>query len=186
VNIRIRRRPNFFFLNPWRRALGILLEKHMNPSQFTILLVEDDPDDVMNIERAFRKAKLANPLRIVNDGDAAVAYLSGQPPYDDREQNPTPTLVLLDLKLPRRSGLEVLEWIRGNQRLKRLPVVVLTSSRERADVNSAYDLHVNSYLVKPVAFDALLELVKSLNLYWIVCNEKPDVPGAAGSPVTKI
>lgn len=148
----------------------------MNLSQFTILLVEDDPDDVMNIERAFRKAKLANPLRIVNDGDAAVAYLSRRPPYDDHEQNPTPTLVLLDLKLPRRSGLEALEWIRGNPKLKRLPVVVLTSSRERSDVNSAYDLNVNSYLVKPVAFEALLELVKSLNLYWMVCNEKPDVP----------
>jgi CheY-like chemotaxis protein len=150
----------------------------MNLSQFTILLVEDDPDDVMNIERAFRKAKLANPLQVVNDGDAAVAYLSGEPPYDNREQYPLPTLILLDLKLPRRSGLEVLEWIRGNLRLKRLPVVVLTSSRERTDVNSAYDLHVNSYLVKPVAFDALLELVKSLNLYWIVCNEKPEMPGA--------
>jgi CheY-like chemotaxis protein len=154
----------------------------MNLSQFTILLVEDDTDDVMNIERAFRKAKLANPLRIVNDGDAAVDYLSGRPPYDDREQNPIPTLVLLDLKLPRRSGLEVLEWIRGNSQLKRLPVVVLTSSRERRDVNSAYDLSVNSYLVKPVAFDALLELVKSLNLYWIVCNEKPDVPNGPACP----
>jgi CheY-like chemotaxis protein len=73
----------------------------------------------MNIERAFRKAELANSLRVVNDGDAAVDYLDGQPPYEDRDQNPTPTLVLLDLKLPRRSGLEVLEWIRGNQRLKR-------------------------------------------------------------------
>jgi CheY-like chemotaxis protein len=147
-------------------------------SHFPILLVEDDPDDVMNIERAFRKAKIANPLRIVNDGDAAVAYLNGDSPYNDREQYPLPTLILLDLKLPRRSGLEVLRWIRENPDVSRLPVVVLTSSRERNDVNTAYDLHVNSYLVKPVAFDALLELVNSLNLYWIICNEKPDLPGA--------
>src|SRR5262245_44696103 len=149
----------------------------MNLSRFTILLVEDDPDDVMNIERAFRKAKIANPLQVVNDGDAAVAYLNGDSPYEDRDRFPLPTLILLDLKLPRRSGFEVLHWIRENPLVSRLPVVVLTSSRERLDVNTAYDLHVNSYLVKPVAFDALLELVSSLNLYWILCNENPDLPG---------
>ena len=147
----------------------------MKLSQFTILLVEDEPDDVKHIERAFRKAKLANPLQVVNDGDAAVAYLKGEPPYDDRSRYPLPTLMLLDLKLPRRSGLEVLTWIREQPQLKRLPVVILTSSRERNDVNSAYDRYVSSYLVKPVAFDALLELMQSVNMYWILCNEKPDV-----------
>jgi CheY-like chemotaxis protein len=154
----------------------------MNLSRFTILLVEDDPDDVMNIERAFRKAQIANPLQVVTDGDAAVAYLSGDPPYEDRGQFPIPTLVLLDLKLPRRSGLEVLHWIRKHPLVSRLPVVVLTSSRERNDVNTAYDLHVNSYLVKPVAFEALQELVSNLNIYWIICNEKPDLPGAPSDP----
>ncbi len=147
----------------------------MNLSQCVILLVEDEPEDVFNIQRAFRKAKLANPLQVVTDGDAAVAYLKGDPPYDDRSQYPLPTLVLLDLKLPRRSGLEVLTWMREQPELKRLPVVVLTSSGERGDVNSAYDRHVNSYLIKPVAFEALLELLKSVNMYWILCNEKPDV-----------
>ncbi len=147
----------------------------MNLSQCVILLVEDEPEDVFNIQRAFRKAKLANPLQVVNDGDAAVAYLQGDPPYNDRSRYPIPTLVLLDLKLPRRSGLEVLTWMREQPELKRLPVVVLTSSGERNDVNSAYDRYVNSYLVKPVAFEALLELLKSVNMYWIVCNEKPDV-----------
>src|SRR5215467_13345807 len=118
----------------------------MNLSEFTILLVEDEPDDVMNIQRAFRKAKLANPLQVVNDGDSAVAYLNGDPPYNDRTRYPLPTLALLDLKLPRRSGLEVLAWMRKQPHLKRLPVVILTSSSERADINSAYDEYVNSYL----------------------------------------
>jgi DNA-binding response OmpR family regulator len=85
-------------------------------------------------------------------------------------------LVLLDLKLPRRSGLEVLEWIREREGLKRLPVVVLTSSKEVADVNRAYDLGANSYLVKPVSFNSLLELVKSLEVYWLILNQKPDIP----------
>ena len=147
----------------------------MNVSRFPVLLVEDDPDDVMNVERAFRKAKLPNPLKVVTDGDAAVAYLSADPPYDDRIRYPLPILVLLDLKLPRRSGLEVLAWMRSQPDLKRLPVVILTSSTERNEVNSAYDQYANSYLVKPVAFDALLELVENVNMYWILFNEKPDI-----------
>jgi CheY-like chemotaxis protein len=150
----------------------------MNLSEFTILLIEDEPDDVMNIQRAFRKAKLANPLQVVNDGDSAVAYLNGDPPYNDRSRYPLPTLTLLDLKLPRRSGLEVLAWMRKQPHLKRLPVVILTSSSERADINSAYDEYVNSYLVKPVAFDAVLDLIQSVNMYWILCNEKPDIQPA--------
>ncbi len=141
----------------------------------TILLVEDDPNDVILIRRGFAKANLANPLEVVGDGEAAVAYLAGAEPYVDRQRHPVPVLVLLDLKLPRRSGLEVLEWMRSRPDLRRLPVVVLTSSREGNDINRAYDLGVNSYLIKPVGFDALLEMVKALNLYWMILNQPPEV-----------
>jgi CheY-like chemotaxis protein len=138
-----------------------------------ILLVEDDPNDVLLIQRAFRKAGIACPLHVVSDGDSAVSYLSGQDPYANRQEAPLPTLILLDLKLPRRSGFEVLSWLRAQPGLKRLPVVVLTSSNELLDVNLAYDLGANSYLVKPVAFDALLQMLKTLNLYWHNINEHP-------------
>ena len=147
----------------------------MNASEFPILLVEDSPDDALLIQRAFRKANMANPVQLVRDGEEAVAYLSGAPPWDDRARFPLPVFMLLDLKLPRRSGLEVLAWVRQESTVKRLPVVVLTSSRESVDVNRAYDLGVNSYLTKPVGFEALLEMVKSVNLYWLVLNEYPEI-----------
>lgn len=144
-------------------------------SQSDILLVEDDPNDVLLIRRAFSRAKLLNPLHVVNDGDSAVNYLAGTDEYGDRNLHPLPALILLDLKLPRRSGLEVLEWLKQQPELRRLPVIVLTSSRENIDINRAYDLNANSYLVKPVAPDALLEMVKMLDLYWLALNEKPNI-----------
>ncbi|MFQ4142590.1 response regulator [Chlorogloeopsis sp. ULAP02] len=144
-------------------------------SEDTILLVEDNPKDILLIQRAFRKAGITNPLQIVNDGDAAVLYLSGCEPYGDRIDYPLPALVLLDLKLPRRSGAEVLMWLRQQPILKRLPVVVLTTSREYADINRVYDLGVNAYIVKPVAFNNLVEIVNALNLHWIIFNEKPQL-----------
>jgi CheY-like chemotaxis protein len=147
----------------------------VNPRSFPILLVEDSPDDALLIQRAFRKANLANPVQLVRDGEEAVAYLKGIPPFDDRSRFPLPVFMLLDLKLPRRSGLEVLAWVRQESPVKRLPVVVLTSSRESVDVNRAYDLGVNSYLTKPVGFEALLEMVKNVNLYWLVLNEHPEI-----------
>lgn len=147
----------------------------MNFAPYTILLVEDDPNDVLLIQRAFRKANLVNSLEVVRDGEEAVVYLAGEGPYADRERFPLPVLMLLDLKLPRKAGLEVLGWLRQQPSLKRLPVVVLTSSRETADINRAYELCANSYLVKPVAFDALLEMVKTLNMYWLVLNQRPEV-----------
>ena len=147
----------------------------INFTHYTILLVEDDPNDVFLIQRAFRKANLANPIQVMNDGEAAVQYLSGQEPYADRDRYPLPMLMLLDLKLPRRSGLEVLEWLKQQPKLKRVPVVVLTSSREHTDLNRAYDLGANSYLVKPVAFDSLLNMVQTLNQYWLIINESPNL-----------
>lgn len=140
-----------------------------------ILLVEDDANDVFLMQRACRKAELPNPLQVVGDGDEAVDYLAGQGAYSDRARYPLPVLLLLDLKLPRKGGLEVLGWLRQQPNLKRLPVVVLTSSKEPADVNKAYDLGANSYLVKPLGFDALMEMVRSLNQYWLSLNERAEV-----------
>jgi CheY-like chemotaxis protein len=147
----------------------------MNLEDETILLVEDNPRDVLLIQRAFRKANVTVPLQVVEDGEVAVRYLSGEEPYTDRDRYPLPVLILLDLKLPRKSGAEVLAWLRQQPALKRLPVVVLTSSKEYADINHIYDLGGNAYIVKPVAFDNLVEIVKALNLHWIILNEKPQV-----------
>ncbi|PSR17150.1 two-component system response regulator [filamentous cyanobacterium CCP3] len=116
-------------------------------TEHTILLVEDNPKDVFLVQRAARRAGVTTPLQVVSDGDAALNYLSGVAPYGDRAAYPLPVLVLLDLKLPRRSGAEVLAWIRQQPRLRRLPVVVLTSSREYADINGIYDLGVNAYIL---------------------------------------
>jgi len=140
-----------------------------------ILLAEDNSTDALMVRRAFTKAGVRGTLDVVEDGDRAVDYLSGRGPFADRARHPLPVLLLLDLKLPRRSGLEVLGWVRQQPGLKRLPVVVLTSSEENADINTAYDLGANSYLVKPVDCDALLNLVKGLGLYWLVLNEDPEL-----------
>lgn len=139
-----------------------------------VLLVEDDPNDILLLERAFGKAQLTAPLQ-VNDGEEAIAYLAGEGNYADRERHPLPNLVLLDLKLPKKSGLEVLHWLRQQPVLQRLPVVVLTSSREHSDVNRAYELGANSYLVKPVRSQDLVEMIKTLDVYWLWMNEKPDL-----------
>jgi CheY-like chemotaxis protein len=147
----------------------------MSGTDSLVLLAEDNSTDALMVRRAFTKAGLRGTLEVVDDGDKAVAYLSGEGEFADRARHPLPVLFLLDLKLPRRSGLEVLAWLRQQPGLKRLPVVVLTSSEESADVNRAYDLGANSYLVKPVDFDALLEMVKGLGLYWLVLNESPEV-----------
>jgi len=152
----------------------------MERAAYPVLLVEDNEDDVLFVRRAFRQAKLDAALHVAADGDEAVSHLSGEGDYADRQRHPLPTLVLLDIKLPRRGGLEVLGWLRGHPGLRRIPVVMLTSSAERSDVNEAYGLGANGYLVKPVEYDGLLGLVRTLGLYWLVVSELPDVPG--GTP----
>ena len=146
----------------------------MTLNQATVLLAEDNPNDVFFIRRGFEKARLPNPLQVVNDGDQAMDYLKGDGPYADRSQYPFPFLLLLDLRLPRKSGFEVLEWLRQQPRLKRLMTVVLTSSKEGPDINRAYDLGANSYLVKPPDAEALRELLDRLNGYWVGLNQPPD------------
>lgn len=135
-----------------------------------ILLVEDNPDDVLLTRRAIKKAGMHVSLAVVSDGDAAVAYLEGTGAYADRRAFPLPELVLLDLKLPRRSGLEVLRWMRGHPVVAMVPVVVLTSSAEDADIRQAYERGANSYLQKPVAFNELVRMLGVLSLYWFDIN----------------
>ena len=141
----------------------------------TVLLVEDNPDDADLIAYAFEKAGIVNPLVILGDGDVAVAYFEGAGFYSDRHRHPLPGLVLLDLKLPRRSGFDVLRAIRADRVAKHTPVVVLTSSNQDADIERAYALHANSYLVKPIRRDALLAMVVTLDAYWIKLNRSAPV-----------
>ena len=138
----------------------------------TILHVEDDSNDALLFQHACQKAGVSCNLQVVSDGDEAIAYLRGDTRFCDRQQHPLPGLVLLDLKMPRVSGFDVLSWIRNEMSYKRLPVVVLTSSNHDADVERAYDNGANSYLVKPVDFNRLVDLVKSLHHYWFALNEQ--------------
>jgi CheY-like chemotaxis protein len=135
-----------------------------------ILIVEDEPDDAEMLGYAFEKAGVLNPRVTLDNGDDAAAYIGGAASYADRERYPLPGLVLLDLKLPRRSGFEVLQFMRGNPAAKHIPVVVLTSSDQPEDIKRAYAVGANSYLVKPVTRDALLTMVKALDSYWIKLN----------------
>lgn len=146
----------------------------MDLKESGILLVEDDYNDILLIQRAFR-TKLEKPIQVVRDGDEAVAYLSGKGDYTDRNLYPLPGMILLDLKLPRRSGLEVLEWLKQQPIIKRIPVVVLTSSKENIDVDRAYDMGVNSYLLKPVNYNALNEMIETLNAFWLRLNCYPSI-----------
>lgn len=145
----------------------------MTQESIPILLVEDNYDDVLLIRRAFRKAKISPPMSIVANGDEAIAYLSQEGQYANTESFPVPLLVLLDLKLPRRSGLEVLAWLRQQPKLRRLLVVVLTSSKENSDLAKAYELGVNSYLVKPVNFQDFVSLIELIDAYWFKTNQMP-------------
>ncbi len=136
----------------------------------TILIVEDEADDAEMLGYAFQKAGVLNPRVMLDNGDDAAAYIAGTAAYGDRQRYPLPGLVLLDLKLPRRSGFEVLQFMRGDSAAKHIPVVVLTSSDQPEDIKRAYALGANSYLVKPVTRDALLNMVQVLDAYWIKLN----------------
>lgn len=133
-----------------------------------VLMVEDDESHALLVKRVFERAGLANPVRVIRNGDEAVLYLSGEGDYADREANPVPAVLLLDVHVPGRSGLEVLSWLRGRTELNGLPVLMFSGSAESEDINRAFELGVDSYLVKPVAFDALLDAINGLGLRWAV------------------
>ncbi|MEO5959850.1 MAG: response regulator, partial [Opitutaceae bacterium] len=143
----------------------------------TILLVEDDPDDVFLMQRALKQAHVANPLQFATDGQQAQDYLSGTGPYQDRIKHPLPDLVFLDLKLPFIHGFEVLAWVRDHPELGRIPVVILTSSPEERDIQQARRLGARSFLVKPPSAQMLSDLMKSLT------HDQPvEFTGPGGKP----
>src|SRR5436190_8325383 len=143
--------------------------------QALILLVEDRGDDILLIQRAFQRAGVTNPILAVRDGEEAIAYLSGAGPYSNRAEYPLPWLTLLDLKMPRVDGFDVLRWIRSQPELRRLIVVVLTSSEEMRDVNRAYELGANSFMVKPMDFENAVQLSSLIQKYWLSRNLFPEV-----------
>ena len=140
-----------------------------------ILLVEDNPADAELTLHAFQRQHLANVIHHVHDGAEALDYLFATGQYKGRNGLDVPKLILLDLKLPKVNGIEVLTRIREDPRLKMIPVVILTTSREEKDLEDAYRLGVNSYIVKPVEFDKFTEVVAKLGFYWLVINEQPQV-----------
>lgn len=138
-----------------------------------ILLVEDNPDDEILTVRALKKNNILNDIVVARDGAEALDYLFGRGSYADRDMSVMPQLILLDLKLPKIDGLEVLRQVRGDEGTRLLPVVVLTSSLEEQDVIKSYSLGANSYIRKPVDFNQFKESIKNLGLYWLVLNESP-------------
>ena len=142
----------------------------MSTNQRKLLIVEDNPDEVFLLKRAFSKCSVENPIDYVTDGENAISYLTD---YLIESNNSMLALILMDLKLPGKSGLEVLAWLRQQSGLERVPVVMFTSSQSDKDVINAYNLGANSYLVKPIAFDSLRSMVKTLVLYWLDFNVRP-------------
>lgn len=151
-------------------------------SEVEILLVEDNPNDTELVIRAFKKSNIANRLVHVWDGEEALDFLFARGAFGERRVEDTPKVVLLDLKLPKIDGLEVLKAIRSDARIKFIPAVVLTTSKEESDIIKSYSLGVNSYIVKPVDFDKFISSVKEIGLYWLLLNQRPSgtvYPGKA-------
>lgn len=145
----------------------------MSHSDVEILLVEDNPDDVELALHALRREKLANSVEVARDGEDALDFIFCRGPHSNRSFNHQPRLVLLDLKLPKVEGLEVLRQIKGDTRTRAIPVVILTSSKEERDLIEGYRLGVNAYIQKPVDFDQFRQMVKEIGLFWLVVNQPP-------------
>jgi len=150
-----------------------------------ILLADDDPNDTLLIKRAFQKAGLGDILKSVSDGEQAIDYLRGARAYADRASFPLPFLLLLDLKMPGTNGFEVLQWVRAQSDLKRLLVVVLTSSNFQTDVDRAYELGANSYLVKPIEFNEMVNTIQRFEAYWTELNRFPSPASARKPPLAE-
>lgn len=152
---------------------GSLLLDFMNKNR-TILLVDDSENDICLLRIAFSKAEITNPIQEVHNGDEAIAYLQGEPPFDDRSKFPLPALMLLDLNMPTHNGFEVLEWLRAQPGLKRINVVILTASLREEDVDRAFDLGANSFLVKPSSIEGLTSIGRCFR-DWMNCTHFPHV-----------
>jgi CheY-like chemotaxis protein len=147
--------------------------------QAGFLLVEDNEDDILLVQRAFRQAKIVNPLMVVKSAEEGMSYFRGQGRYANRSEFPLPSLVLLDLKLPGLGGFEFLKWIRAQPDVGRTRVVVLTSSNLMQDVNRAHDLGANSFLVKPIGFETFVQTCRALSGYWLWMDLPPEVQRVA-------
>ncbi len=140
---------------------------------FEILLVEDLRTDAILIQRALKKGGIATPIKWVRDGQEALDYLFRHGSYENQEDYPMPGIILLDLKLPKVNGFEVLKKVKNTEKLKRIPIVVLTASDQTKDIDTAYDAGANSYLVKPVTLSAFIEVASKIKLYWLLSNKPP-------------
>ena len=145
----------------------------MNEKRDTILLVEDNPDDIELLMRALRKNNIANDITVAHDGAEALDYLYGSGKWSDRDTNVTPRIILLDLKMPKMNGLQVLEKVRADERTALTPVIILTSSKEEQDLICGYKSGANSYVRKPVDFNEFVDAVRQIGLYWLLINESP-------------
>jgi CheY-like chemotaxis protein len=147
----------------------------MDNNQFTVLLVEDDLNDVFLVKRAFKTAAIRNPLQVVTDGLEAIHYLRAEGKYADRKAYPLPRLVVMDIKMPRRTGFDVLEWVKHDPLLRRIPIVIVSGSDSPMDINRAYELGANAYMVKPVDYRAVEHLFQSITHYWGLECAKPEL-----------
>jgi len=150
-----------------------------DPNAVEILLVEDNPSDAELTLHALKKSKLANKMQLVRDGEEALDFLFCRNAFSDRRIDNGPRLVLLDLKLPKVDGLQVLQAVKSDPRTKSLPIIVLTSSKEEQDLVRSYRLGVNSYIQKPVNFDEFQEVVRQLGMYWLLVNSAPPISAFA-------
>ena len=144
----------------------------------TVLLVEDDLNDIFLVKRAFKQANIPNPLQVATDGVEAVQYLIGEGRFTNRKLHPLPHLIIMDLKMPRKTGLEVLEWLKKDGLLRRIPVVIVSSSDQPSDINQAYALGANAYMVKPVDFQSVENLFQSIIQYWGLECSQPELEAA--------
>jgi CheY-like chemotaxis protein len=170
-------RPNAFC-----HARGdIILAMTEQMQRHTVLLVEDDENDAFLFKRALKKCNILDPVQWVKDGTEAISYLTGRAAYADRTLYPFPELIVLDLKMPRMPGLELLAWLRDHHDAQVVPTIVMSSSKHDSDVRRAYDLGANTYFVKPGSFDLLAKVVQTLHEYWLL-STKPPAQGRVGQP----
>jgi len=153
------------------------------PLVFTLLHIDDDPNDTELFQAAARRARVQFVVQTVTDADQAMAYLSGRGRYADRRLYPLPNLVLLDLKMPRATGFDLLQWIRNHPEVGSLPVVIFSGSELQDDIRQAYAGGADSYLVKPIGFNALIELVKELNASWVAGHPSRDATSSLGAAI---
>jgi len=159
-------------LNPAKAAdSGSNYQRHKMNQVYCLLVAEDDANDIFLLKHAFQQAEIPNPLHFVHDGQEAVDYLAGVGEFSDRDHYPLPSLLILDLKMPRKTGMEVLTWLNEQPELRRLPVLVFTSSAHQKDVERAYDLGANAFVVKPSSISRRVELAKVIKGFWLDFNE---------------